>query len=230
MTITATDDHDSIAGWLAEWGECIAGLDFARARTLFVPEVVGFGTFSDLLVGLDDLEARQWRAVWPGISVSDSTSPGSGRKPPGPPARPPRGRLDLDGNPRRRHRIRAAGTLHGDPSPGGSRLALARHPHPLLAEPRHSASHLPEASGSEPPRVTGFDRETDRRVLQRIGAVLGGRLPEATGRRPRSRPSGRRSRRMATRRSIIAPFPMRSARAGGKEVLGRREEVRRSQA
>ena len=66
--MTTTDDHDSIARWLAEWGECIASLDFARARTLFVPGVVGFGTFSDLLVGLDDLEVRQWRAVWPAIS------------------------------------------------------------------------------------------------------------------------------------------------------------------
>ena len=68
MTMTASEDHDSLTGWLAEWGECIAGLDFARARTLFVPEVVGFGTWSDLLVGLDDLEARQWRAVWPAIA------------------------------------------------------------------------------------------------------------------------------------------------------------------
>lgn len=68
MITTATEDHDSISGWLAEWGDCIARLDFARARDLFVPEVVGFGTFSDLLVGLDDLEARQWRAVWPAIS------------------------------------------------------------------------------------------------------------------------------------------------------------------
>ena len=68
MTTTASEDHDSIADWLTEWGSCIASLDFARARTLFVPEVVGFGTFSDLLVGLDDLETRQWRAVWPAIS------------------------------------------------------------------------------------------------------------------------------------------------------------------
>ena len=66
--MTGPEDHDSLAGWLTEWGECIAALDFARARTLFVPEVVGFGTFSDLLVGLDDLEARQWRAVWPAIA------------------------------------------------------------------------------------------------------------------------------------------------------------------
>ena len=66
--MTASEDHDSLAGWLAQWGECIAGLDFARARALFVPAVVGFGTWSDLLVGLDDLEARQWRAVWPAIT------------------------------------------------------------------------------------------------------------------------------------------------------------------
>ena len=66
--MTASDDHDSIAGWLAEWGACIASLDFARAKKLFAPEVVGFGTWSDLLVGLDDLEARQWRVVWPFIS------------------------------------------------------------------------------------------------------------------------------------------------------------------
>ena len=66
--MSATDDHNSIADWLARWGECIAALDFARARTLFDPGVVGFGTFSDMLVGIDDLESRQWRAVWPVIA------------------------------------------------------------------------------------------------------------------------------------------------------------------
>ena len=62
------EDHQSISTWLGQWGECIAALDFARARTLFVSEVVGFGTYSDLLVGLDDLESRQWRMVWPTIA------------------------------------------------------------------------------------------------------------------------------------------------------------------
>lgn len=64
----APDDHHSIAGWFEEWGGCIASLDFARARTLFVPAVVGFGTWSDFLSGIDDLETRQWREVWPSIS------------------------------------------------------------------------------------------------------------------------------------------------------------------
>ena len=29
-TMTVPEDHDSLAGWLAGWGECIAGLVFAR--------------------------------------------------------------------------------------------------------------------------------------------------------------------------------------------------------
>ena len=66
--MTDSEDRASISAWLATWGECIAALEFARARTLFAPDVVGFGTYSDLLVGLDDLEARQWRVVWPAIT------------------------------------------------------------------------------------------------------------------------------------------------------------------
>ena len=61
------EDRGSITGWFETWGECIASLDFARARTLFAPEVVGFGTYSDFLSGIDDLESRQWRMVWPSI-------------------------------------------------------------------------------------------------------------------------------------------------------------------
>ena len=62
------DDRDSITGWFEEWVKCIASLDFVRARTLFAPEVVGFGTYSDILDGIDDLERRQWRMVWPAIA------------------------------------------------------------------------------------------------------------------------------------------------------------------
>ena len=65
----ASEDRDSLTGWFEEWGECIASLDFARARTLFAPDVVGFGTYSDFLSGIDDLEGRQWRMVWPAISA-----------------------------------------------------------------------------------------------------------------------------------------------------------------
>ena len=64
----APDDRDSITGWFREWGESIASLDFTRSRTLFAPGVVGFGTYADFLSGIDDLEIRQWRVVWPSIA------------------------------------------------------------------------------------------------------------------------------------------------------------------
>ena len=31
----------------------------------FSPEVVAFGTYAELVHGLDDLESQQWRNVWP---------------------------------------------------------------------------------------------------------------------------------------------------------------------
>ena len=42
-------------------------MDFDGARTLFDPAVVGFGTFKDVVSGLDALEAGQWRTIWPAI-------------------------------------------------------------------------------------------------------------------------------------------------------------------
>ena len=60
-------DAASIRAWLAEWNECVAAVDFARARPLFDSGVVGFGTYSDFVTGLDNLEQQQWRKVWPTI-------------------------------------------------------------------------------------------------------------------------------------------------------------------
>ena len=54
--------------WLREWEVLINGQDFAKARTLFAEDVISFGTFSEILNGLSDLEARQWRVIWPTIA------------------------------------------------------------------------------------------------------------------------------------------------------------------
>lgn len=54
--------------WLRDWEVLINGQDFARARLLFAEDVVSFGTFSEILTGLSDLEARQWRVIWPTIA------------------------------------------------------------------------------------------------------------------------------------------------------------------
>ena len=60
-------DATSICAWLATWDECVVAVDFDRARPLFDSGVVGFGTYSDVVTGLDNLEQQQWRKVWPTI-------------------------------------------------------------------------------------------------------------------------------------------------------------------
>lgn len=62
------DDRASLADWFDQWGSYVTTCDFKQARGLFAPTVVSFGTFMDLVEGLDALEARQWRSIWPTIS------------------------------------------------------------------------------------------------------------------------------------------------------------------
>ena len=63
-----TADHQSIRAWLNTWGSYVANRDFGSARALFDTDVVGFGTYSDFVAGLDNLEREQWQKVWPKIS------------------------------------------------------------------------------------------------------------------------------------------------------------------
>ena len=53
--------------WLTEMQSCVRAIDYDRAKTLFRPDVVGFGTYSGVLDGLDNLVAGQWSNVWPTI-------------------------------------------------------------------------------------------------------------------------------------------------------------------
>jgi ketosteroid isomerase-like protein len=64
---THPDDTKSVAAWFEQWGPMVADQAFESARTLFSEDVVGFGTFMDAVEGLDALEARQWRTIWPTI-------------------------------------------------------------------------------------------------------------------------------------------------------------------
>ena len=61
------EDVDAIRAWFDEWGAEVARRDFTSARRRFDPDVLGFGTWMDHVEGLDALEARQWRSIWPGI-------------------------------------------------------------------------------------------------------------------------------------------------------------------
>ena len=53
--------------WLREMQSCCREVDFARARQIISDDVVGFGSRSAVLNGLDALERDQWRYVWPVI-------------------------------------------------------------------------------------------------------------------------------------------------------------------
>ncbi len=68
LIVASPEDRASIAAWFDEWGGYVASCRFEQARALFSPTVVGFGTYMDLVEGLDALEAKQWRSIWPTIA------------------------------------------------------------------------------------------------------------------------------------------------------------------
>lgn len=65
--MTERTDADILRDWFTTWGSQVAAVDFRSARELFHPDVIGFGTFMDVVRGLDHLETRQWRSIWPTI-------------------------------------------------------------------------------------------------------------------------------------------------------------------
>src|SRR4051794_19376186 len=65
--MTDTSAHEIAKNWLSEMQACVRAQDFARARGIFSPDVIAFGSRATLLAGLDALERDQWRHVWPAI-------------------------------------------------------------------------------------------------------------------------------------------------------------------
>jgi len=59
--------NDIARTFLTEMQECVRSVDYARARLLFVDNVVAFGTFTTVVEGRERLEHEQWRNVWPTI-------------------------------------------------------------------------------------------------------------------------------------------------------------------
>lgn len=58
---------EEIRGWFCEMQACVRAVDYDRAKAIFLPDVVGFGTYGGVLDGLDTLAADQWGHVWPTI-------------------------------------------------------------------------------------------------------------------------------------------------------------------
>jgi ketosteroid isomerase-like protein len=59
--------ESSVREWVRAWGEEVAAVEMAAARRRFAPDVVAFGTYAEVVHGLDALESQQWRNVWPTI-------------------------------------------------------------------------------------------------------------------------------------------------------------------
>lgn len=59
--------NDKALEWLRQWETAINEEDFAAARRLFSPDVISFGTLTGFMAGLQELETRQWRKIWPTI-------------------------------------------------------------------------------------------------------------------------------------------------------------------
>ena len=55
---------DEIRRWLETFAACVRDVDYDRARDMFDPGVVGFGTFASMLVGREELIDGQWRNIW----------------------------------------------------------------------------------------------------------------------------------------------------------------------
>ena len=67
-TTQAAHETDAIArAWFAELQAAVRAVDYERGKAIFRHDVVGFGTFTGVLDGLDHLAADQWMNVWPRI-------------------------------------------------------------------------------------------------------------------------------------------------------------------
>lgn len=61
--------NTEITQFFRQWLETFAGyvreVDYASARPLFHPDVLAFGTYNDVISGIDQWVATQWDNVWP---------------------------------------------------------------------------------------------------------------------------------------------------------------------
>jgi ketosteroid isomerase-like protein len=61
------DDEEAVRHWFEELAAHVREVDFADARRLFAEDMVGFGSFTDFMIGRESFERLQWRNVWPHI-------------------------------------------------------------------------------------------------------------------------------------------------------------------
>ena len=65
---TDNKDHNSIIFWFKTWENKVQNKDYVSAKNLFENDVVSFGTWMNVVEGLEKLCANQWKSVWPTIN------------------------------------------------------------------------------------------------------------------------------------------------------------------
>ena len=55
---------DTPRDWLVEFVEAVRAGDTEAGRRMFADDVVGYGTLTARMLGLDDLVDQQWRPTW----------------------------------------------------------------------------------------------------------------------------------------------------------------------
>jgi len=54
-----------IMEWLEVFAEHVRAVDYASARPMWHPDLLAFGTYNDVIQGLETAIATQWDNVWP---------------------------------------------------------------------------------------------------------------------------------------------------------------------
>jgi ketosteroid isomerase-like protein len=67
MSAVHPDDVVGVTAWFETLAANVRAVDFAGARSIFAPDMIAFGTFTDFMTGRDAAEQQQWRNVWPHI-------------------------------------------------------------------------------------------------------------------------------------------------------------------
>lgn len=60
----AEADPAAVRAWFEMLAEHVRSVDYSAARSLFAPDLIAFGTFTDFVEGRAEVEQAQWRNVW----------------------------------------------------------------------------------------------------------------------------------------------------------------------
>ena len=63
----ADEDRRSVAEWYDRWSGFVADVNFEPVRAMFAEDVIAFGSKVEVVTSQAQLEAEQWRSVWPSI-------------------------------------------------------------------------------------------------------------------------------------------------------------------